>query len=172
MLAIRGVFISGLWLACVSSVLAQSSGQHAALRSTPGCQLLANEFYTVELCPVVIPPMAQVQVDPPPPLQKRWPSEDCRTFRPRLPQLYRFWAQAGQISGQAYMHYLDWAACGASGTVTLQDGRKADWHVSAARMGTLRIEGEEKALYLFCPGCNFAPFWDWNTDAEFLPVKP
>ena len=158
----------GLCLAGTPFVLAQTPGQPA-----PGCQKLANEFYTVELCPAAIPPIAQVQVHPPPPLQKRWPKEDCRTFRPDLPALHRFWAQAGQVSSQAYMNYLDWAACGVSGTLILQDGRKAEWHVSAARMGTLHIEGEpeEKALHLFCPGCNFSPFWDWNTDADFLPIR-
>lgn len=147
--------------------------QEAPDRSPSGCQKLASEFYTVELCPVTIPAIAKVQIDPPP-RGELGPGEDCTTFRPGLPEIRRFWARARQISSQAYMHDLSWARCGVAGTLTLRDGRKADWHVSAARMGTLRIEGEpeEKALHLFCPDCNFAPFWDWNTGEEFLPVQP
>ena len=158
----------GLCLAGTPFVLAQTPGQPA-----PGCQKLANEFYTVELCPAAIPPIAQVRIEATTPRGKGRPGEDCTTFRPSVSALHRFWAQAGQLSSQDYMHALEQASCGAGGTMVLGDGRKATWNVSASRMGTLHIEGEpeEKALHLFCPDCNFAPFWDWNTDADFLPIR-
>lgn len=158
-----------LGLALVPSAMAQE----APGRNPPGCQKLVSEFYAVELCPVLLPAIAAVEVTAITPQDRGRPGEDCATFRPSLSVLHRFWAQAGQISSHDYMHSLDQASCGIGGTLTLRDGRKASWNVRASRMGTLRIEGEpeEKALHLFCPDCNFAPFWDWNTDEEFLPVQ-
>lgn len=170
----RHLLIGSLAAFCASTALAQGDSRAESRPESSPCLKLSSELNTLDVCPVLIPPIAQVQMDSPaaPAPAKNRKGEDCTTFQPSLAAIHRFWASAGQISGMDYMNALDVSSCDVGGTLTLQDGRKGRWSVNAARKGRLSIEGEpeEKTLYLFCPGCHFAPFWDWNTDKDFRPA--
>lgn len=80
---------------------------------------------TVLLCPSPLPPVKAIHVEGSSGDGKKAREPDCNTFQPDVATIRRYFAKARQISERDWMHKLTWVTCGASGSMTLEDGRKA-----------------------------------------------
>ena len=118
-----------------------------------------DKNFEPEMCDVMLPPMAHIDItDHHGDGAEREP--DCNSFRPGIPEIYRFFSRAKSVSQQAWSHELTWVSCYVSGTVVFKDGRKGSWHVRASAIGTIDIEGPAPVTFhLYCPDCRFHPFW-------------
>ena len=85
------------------------------------------------------------------------PSVDCSGFVVTEAVIRRYLARAKEVPKGAGHATLDWSACHASGTVVFKGGQVARWSVSAFRVGSLVVDGQE-ARTLFCPTCHDKPF--------------
>ena len=93
-----------------------------------------------------------------------WPGKYQKAARkhPDAATMQRYFSKARQISEHDWMHKLTWVSCSAYGSMTLEDGRKARWGISATRSARIAIEGPPlQVFYLYCPeaDCSFLPFW-------------
>ena len=115
----------------------------------------------ITLCPSSLPPIKTIHVEGSSGDAKAQ-EPDCNTFRPDAATVRRYFSKAQQISERDWMHKLTWITCEASGSMTLQDGRKARWGLSPNRSALVTIEGEPyQKFFLFCSkaDCGFSPFW-------------
>ena len=116
---------------------------------------------TITLCPSSLLPIKTIHVEGSSGDAKAQ-EPDCNTFRPDAATVRRYFSKAQQISDQDWMHKLIWITCEASGSITLEDGRKARWGLSPNRSALVTIEGEPyQKFFLFCSkaDCGFPPFW-------------
>ena len=114
---------------------------------------------TITLCPSSLPPIKTIHVEGSSGDAKAQ-EPDCNTFRPDAATVRRYFSKAQQISDQDWMHKLIWITCEASGSMTLEDGRKARWGLSPNRSALVSIE-EKPYQKFFCSkaDCGFPPFW-------------
>ena len=116
----------------------------------------------ITLCPSSLPPIKTIQVERYSESKKGIGEPDCSTFRPDAATVRRYFSRAQQISRREWMHEITMVTCNASGTMTLQDGRKAEWGLRPSRSARVSIEGEPyQEYFLFCSkaDCGFPPFW-------------
>ncbi|MFC2589162.1 MAG: hypothetical protein ACFNZS_04170 [Ottowia sp.] len=93
-----------------------------------------------------------------------WPGKYQKAARkhPDAATMQRYFSKARQISGQDWMHRLIMVPCSASGSMTLEDGRKARWEMKPSRAALIRIDGGDyQEYFFFCSkaDCGFPPFW-------------
>ncbi|HZF79143.1 MAG TPA: hypothetical protein VEZ89_05075, partial [Rubrivivax sp.] len=67
-------------------------------------------------------------------------------------QVRQYFARARTVSQRAYSHEFDWSPCVASGTLTLADGRSAQWGVQQYGLGWLYIN--HRRTYFYCRKCS------------------
>ena len=110
-------------------------------------------------CPLRLPRIKTLRIDTnaAKAVQETDPAVDCSAFKLQEKQVRRFFLRARTADENNAHHTLDWSACHASGTLSLANGKQAQWRIDQSRTGTLAIDGAE-ALFLYCPACNFAPF--------------
>ena len=116
----------------------------------------------ITLCPSSLPPIKTIQVERYSESKKGIGEPDCNTFHPDAATVRRYFSKAQQISDQDWMHKLIWITCEASGSMTLEDGRKARWGISPNRSALIRIDGGDyQEYFFFCSkaDCGFPPFW-------------
>lgn len=77
---------------------------------------------------------------------------NCSEFQVSVSAMETYFALAGRISNQDYMHVIDWMPCQAFGTITFSDGRTAHWRVMMSSGGTLSMPDQED-VFLYCPRC-------------------
>ncbi len=78
--------------------------------------------------------------------------DDCGRFVVTEAQVKQYFARARTVSQRAYSHDLDWSPCVASGTLTLADGRQAQWGVQQYGLGWLYID--HRRTYFHCRRCS------------------
>jgi hypothetical protein len=153
------------WLLCLPFILmpgVMSLAQQMTIHDS--CVKVLEEDFaddTITLCPSSLPPIKTIHVEGSHGDAKAQ-EPDCNTFRPDAATVRRYFSKARQISDQEWIHKLTWITCEASGSMTLQDGRKARWGLGPNRSALVRIEGEPYQKYfLFCSkaDCGFPPFW-------------
>ena len=154
------------WLVCLPFILTPSALSLAQeMPVHDACvDILEEDFAddTITLCPSSLPPIKTIQVERYSESKKGIGEPDCNTFHPDAATVRRYFAKARQISERDWMHKLTWVTCGASGSMTLEDGRKARWGISPTRSARIVIEGQPlQVFYLYCPevDCDFPPFW-------------
>ena len=125
------------WLVCLPFILtsgALSLAQQIPDRDT--CVEIGEEDFTdntITLCPPSLPPIKTIQVERYSESKKGIGEPDCNTFHPDAATVRRYFSKAWQINGQDWMHKLTMISCSASGSMTLEDGRKARWGISPNR---------------------------------------
>lgn len=152
------------WTACLSGILAFSVSSPAQQVSDFCVESMEDDFAedTVLLCPSPLPPVKTIHMEGSLGDENREREPDCNTFKPDIATVRRYLSKARQISEQDWMHKLTWVSCSAYGSMTLEDGRKARWGISATRSARIAIEGQPlQVFYLYCPeaDCGFPPFW-------------
>ncbi|HRM20514.1 MAG TPA: hypothetical protein PLT73_08845 [Trichococcus flocculiformis] len=156
------VFALGLTAWSAQSQRLQPHADSTNTPSRPYCtqsKESADGIIEPSICELQLPLIAKIEVHPKPKGFKQPSDEpDCRTFQPAGADILRFFAHAGSVNEQDWMHQLDLTRCHVSGAAYLIDGRKAKWTVYPSRMGRINIEGD-KSIFLYCPGCSFKPFW-------------
>lgn len=78
--------------------------------------------------------------------------DDCSRFVVTEAQVKQYFARARSVSQRAYSHDLDWSPCVASGSLTLADGRQAQWGVQQYGLGWLYID--HRRTYFHCGKCS------------------
>ena len=153
------------WLVCLPFIL--TSGVMSLAQEMPvhdACvDILEEDFAddTITLCPSLLPPIKTIHVEGSSGDAKAQ-EPDCKTFRPDAATVRRYFSKAWQINGQDWMHKLTMISCSASGSMTLEDGRKARWGIRPSRAALIRIDGGDyQEYFFFCSkaDCGFAPFW-------------
>ena len=153
------------WLVCLPFILTpgvMSLAQQMTIHDS--CVKVLEEDFaddTITLCPSSLPPIKTIHVEGSHGDAKAQ-EPDCNTFRPDAATVRRYFSKARQISDQEWMHKITMVTCNASGTMTLQDGRKAEWGLRPSRSARVSIEGEPyQEYFLFCSkaDCGFPPFW-------------
>ena len=154
------------WLVCLPFIMTpgvMSLAQEMPVHDT--CvDILEEDFAddTITLCPSPLPPIETIQVEGYSKSKKEAGEPDCNTFHPDAATVRRYFSKARQISRWDWTHKLTMISCSASGSMTLEDGRKARWGISATRSARIAIEGQPlQVFYLYCPeaDCGFPPFW-------------
>ena len=153
------------WLAFLPFILtpgAMSLAQQMTIHDS--CVKVLEEDFaddTITLCPSSLPPIKTIHVEGSSGDAKAQ-EPDCNTFRPDAATVRRYFSRAQQISRREWMHEITMVTCNASGTMTLQDGRKAEWGLRPSRSARVSIEGEPyQEYFLLCSkaDCGFPPFW-------------
>ena len=152
------------WTACLSGILAFSVSSPAQQVSDSCVESMEDDFAedTVLLCPSPLPPVKTIHMEGSLGDENREREPDCNTFKPDIATVRRYFSKARQIGEQDWMHKLTWVSCSASGSMTLEDGRKARWGISPNRSALIRIDGGDyQEYFFFCSkaDCGFAPFW-------------
>lgn len=152
------------WTACLSGILAFSVSSPAQQVSDSCVESMEDDFVedTILLCPSPLPPVKTIHMEGSLGDENREREPDCNTFKPDIATVRRYFSKARQISEQDWMHKLTWVSCSAYGSMTLEDGRKARWGISATRSARIAIERPPlQVFYLYCPeaDCSFLPFW-------------
>jgi hypothetical protein len=89
-------------------------------------------------------------------------ADDCSRFVVSEAQVRQYFARARTVSQRAYSHELDWSPCVASGTLSLADGRRAQWGVQQYGLGWLYID--QRRTYFHCKTCSLV-----NLEAPLPP---
>ena len=152
------------WTACLSGILAFSVSSPAQQVSDSCVESMEDDIAedTVLLCPSPLPPVKTIHMEGSLGDENREREPDCNTFKPDIATVRRYFSKARQIGEQDWMHKLTWVSCSASGSMTLEDGRKARWGISPNRSALIRIDGGDyQEYFFFCSkaDCGFAPFW-------------
>lgn len=85
----------------------------------------------------------------------------CSSFRINQAKVRRYFRKT-KLTTQSEAHStLNWSPCYATGKMTFNDGRSADWMLDQFRSGAIIIKGEEKQV-VYCPQCKFSPFIWWD----------
>ena len=153
------------WLLCLPFILTPSimSLAQEMLVYDACVDILEEDFAddTITLCPSLLPPIKTIHVEGSSGDAKAQ-EPDCNTFRPDAATVRRYFSKAWQINGQDWMHKLTMISCSASGSMTLEDGRKARWGIRPSRAALIRIDGGDyQEYFFFCSkaDCGFSPFW-------------
>ena len=154
------------WLVCLPFIL--TPGVMSLAQQIPdydNCIEIGEEDFTddtITLCPSSLPPIKTIHVERYSESKEGAGEPDCSTFRPDAATVRRYFSRAQQISRREWMHEITMVTCNASGTMTLQDGRKAEWGLRPSRSARVSIEGEPyQEYFFFCSkaDCGFPPFW-------------
>ena len=116
----------------------------------------------ITLCPSSLPPIKTIQVERYSESKKGIGEQKAARKHPDAATMQRYFSKARQISGQDWMHRLIMVPCSASGSMTLEDGRKARWEMKPSRAALIRIDGGDyQEYFFFCSkaDCGFSPFW-------------
>ena len=117
------------WLAFLPFILASgniSLAQQMTIHDS--CVKVLEEDFaddTITLCPSSLPPIKTIQVERYSESKKGIGEPDCNTFHPDAATVRRYFSKAWQISRWDWTHKLTMISCSASGSMTLEDGRKA-----------------------------------------------
>ncbi len=154
------------WLVCLPFILTPSALSLAQeMPVHDACvDILEEDFAddTITLCPSSLPPIKTIQVERYSESKKGLGEPDCNTFHPDAATVRRYFSKAWQISRWDWTHKLTMISCSASGSMTLEDGRKARWGIRPNRSALIRIDGGDyQEYFFFCSkaDCGFAPFW-------------
>ena len=152
------------WTACLSGILAFSVSSPAQQVSDSCVESMEDDFAedTVLLCPSPLPPVKTIHMEGSLGDENREREPDCNTFKPDIATVRRYFSKARQISRWDWTHKLTMISCSASGSMTLEDGRRARWGISPNRSALIRIDGGDyQEYFFFCSkaDCGFAPFW-------------
>lgn len=97
------------------------------------------------------------------------PADCADNFVLKASDVREFFKIARKATDIEYGHDLLMSRCYASGSVTLQDGRKAIWEIDRARRGVLWLS-DDNAVYFYCGKCrNKAYMEDCDIDCINAP---
>ena len=98
--------------------------------------------FSIWLCAVSLPPIQYITISETTEATRRLQDPGCDTFKPDI---------------------LDWVHCDVDGTMIFSNGQRAGWSVGPTQMGTIVFQDESGKetgrILLYCPECNFRPFW-------------
>lgn len=119
--------------------------------------------FSIWLCAVSLPPIQYITISETTEATRRLQDPGCDTFKPDIPTLRRYFAKARRVRREDWMNLLDWVHCDVYGTMIFSNGQRAGWSVGPTQMGTIVFQDESEKetgrILLYCPECNFRPFW-------------